>query len=456
MGLCRLVCGLVLPLSVVALHDNDLIIDYLMTGAGKGQAWNRLANMTDLVGHRLCGSADYVRGANYMLDQLTKDGLTNVHGENAMVPQWVRGQEYAIMRAPRVNQTLMMLGLGNSVATPAGGITAEVIVVRTFDELKARAAEAKGKIVLFNQQCDWVNRPTACYGDTAVYRVSGPSAAARVGAVAMLLRSLASNEKTTLPHTGMMTYDSDAPRIPCAAITVEDAEAMDRMASKQIKIVVSLYMEAQTLPPVPQPNVIAELTGTDKKDEIVVVSGHLDSWDVGVGAMDDGGGAFVSWQVLSTLKALKLQPRRTIRLVMWACEEFGGIGSQAYFDAHQAAELAKMQLVIESDMGTFTPSGVGFSGNAAATAIMKNIVSQLAPINASALTVGGGETDNGPWCNAGAPCATLDTLNQDYFKYHHSHGDQMSVQDTTAMDLAAATFAVTVWGVANLDQLLPR
>jgi carboxypeptidase Q len=397
-----------------------------------------------------------MRGANYMLDHLGNEGLSNVHGENAMVPQWIRGKESAIMRAPRINQTLMMLGLGNSVATPPQGITAEVLVVRTFDELKARAAEAKGKIVLFNQQCDWVNRPTACYGDTAVYRVSGPSAAARVGAVAMLLRSLASNDRSSLPHTGMMTYDSDAGKIPCAAITVEDAEAMDRMATNKLKIVVSLFMEAQTLVPVPQPNVVAELTGTDKKDEIIIVSGHLDSWDVGVGAMDDGGGAFVSWQVLSTLKALKLQPRRTIRLVMWACEELGGIGSQSYFDAHKSSELAKMQLVIESDMGTFTPYGVGFSGNAAATAIMKNIVSQLAPINASTLTVGGGEEDNGPWCNAGAPCATLANLNQDYFKYHHSHGDQMTVQDSTAMDLAAATFAVTVWGVANLDQMLPR
>lgn len=451
-------CHLLLWLSMAFASptDNDVIIDYLTTGAGKGQAWNRLANMTDVIGHRLCGSTDFIRGATYMLQQLSNDGLSNVHGENAMVPQWNRGKEYVIMRSPRVNQTVMMLGLGGSVSTPPGGITAEVLVVQSFDELKARASEAKGKIVLFNQQCDWVAKPTACYGETGAYRVNGPSAAARVGAVAMLVRSLASSDKSSLPHTGMMIYDTDAPKIPCAAVTVEDAEAMDRMQSKKLKIVLNLYMEAQTLAPVPQPNVIAELPGTDKRDEIVVVSGHLDSWDVGVGAMDDGGGAFVSWQVLSTFKALGLQPRRTIRVIMWACEEFGGIGADSYFNDHKADELAKMQLVMESDMGTFTPYGIGFSGSAAATAIMKNIVSQLAPINASTLISGGAETDNGPWCSAGAPCGTLANRNQDYFKYHHSHGDQMTVQDSTAMDLAAATIAVTVWNVANLDQMLPR
>jgi len=378
--------------------------------------------------------------------------LDNVHGENVTIPKWVRGEEFAYMIQPR-HKKLNMLGLGSSIG---GNITGEVIVVSSFDDLKLKASQGltQGKIIVYNQQCDWINNPVNCYGDTAGYRVDGASEAAKVGGIGSLIRSLASLSINS-PHTGVQNYQDGVPQIPTACITVEDAEMMARMQDRGETIIVNYYMEARNYPDVTSQNVVAEVTGSTYPDEIVLVSGHLDSWDVGQGALDDGDGAFISWQALSYLVQLNIRPKRTLRLVMWSCEEFGGIGAQQYFDRH-SVNISKMDLVMESDMGVFHPTGIEFTGNAAATEIMQEIAQLLQPINTTLLTTGGDGTDISPWMNAGVPGASLANENDRYFYFHHSDGDTMTVLNSDDLDLAAVTWAVTALSVANLDDLLPR
>jgi len=257
------------------------------------------------------------------------------------------------------------------------------------------------------------------------------------------------------PHTGGQNYGSTVTKIPTACIAIEDANTFERLYRQGVQITLNLQMEAQTLTSVVQENVVAEIKGSTLANETVLISGHLDSWDVGVGAMDDGGGAFISWAALSAYLHLKITPKRTIRMVMWACEEFGGIGGQAYYQGHKS-EVNSISLVMESDLGTFTPQGIQFTGSDAAMAMMTSVGQLLVPINASNVTTGGEGTDIDPWMNAGVPGASLLNANDRYFWFHHSQGDRMDVEDPVSLDLCAATWAVTALGVANLDTLLPR
>lgn len=422
------------------------IIDLAVYGNAQNESYNRLAYLTDTFGPRLAGSENLENAIDYMLEQLKNDGLENVHPEVAMVPHWVRGDESAVMLEPR-EHLLPMLGLGYSVGTGPNGIKAEVIVVRSFDELETRAAEVPGKIVVYNQVY-------ISYGVSVQYRTQGAARAAKHGAVATLIRSVTPLSVDS-PHTGMQDYQDGVKKIPTACISVEDAEMMWRISEREEKIVVFLNMSAQNLPPVASRNTIAEIKGRQYPDQVVLVSGHFDSWDVGEGAMDDGGGAFISWEALSLIKQLKLRPRRTLRLVMWTAEEFGGVGAQAYYDKHKA-DVANFDFVMESDEGTFTPSGLQFSGSDSATEIMANIMKLLQPINATILEKGGGGTDIAPWMLAGVPGASLKNANQDYFYYHHSNGDTMTVQDPVAMNLCSALWAVVCYTVADLPDMLPR
>src|SRR5438552_3856671 len=276
-------------------------------------AWNKLAELTDGFGNRLSGSQALERAIDWILARMKAEGLDNPHTEPAMVPHWVRGHEKAELLEPRYVE-LPMLGLGGSVATPRGGIEAPVLVVSSFDELKAHAADARGKIVLFDV-------PFTGYGQTVAYRGVGAIEAAKAGAVAALIRAVGPFGMRT-PHTGSMApYDSTVRKIAAAAITMEDAAMLHRMQARGQRIVVRLEMEAQTLPDAPSRNVMAEITGREKPDEVVVFGGHIDSWDVGTGAMDDGGGMVIAWEAVRLLKKLGLAPRRTIRAVGWTNEE---------------------------------------------------------------------------------------------------------------------------------------
>jgi carboxypeptidase Q len=409
-------------------------------------AYARLGEMVDRFGHRLSGSESLERAIDWMLAEMERDGFANVRGEPVMVPVWVRGRESAELVAPRP-MALPMLGLGGSVGTPPEGITAEVLVVSSFADLEARGAEARGKIVLFDV-------PFTGYGPTVQYRSNGAVAAARHGAVASLIRSVTPVSLRS-PHTGMMVYADAVPRIPHAAITVEDATLLHRLQDRGERIVVRLHMEARTLPDAPSRNPVGELVGRERPDEVVVLGGHIDSWDVGQGAMDDAGGVVATWEAVRLLQRLGLRPRRTIRVVGWTNEENGLRGGTAYRDTHRDA-LDRHVLAIESDAGVFRPLGFGFGGSDSAYALVRQVGALLEGIGAGEVTRGGGGADIGPIMREGVPGMGLNADGERYFWYHHSHGDTLDKLDPHEMNLCVAALAVMAYVVADLEEGLPR
>jgi carboxypeptidase Q len=442
---------LVLPVPLVAqgaiADDYRAVADRIVAAAlSDSAAYARLAVMTDRFGPRLSGSASLERALDWILEEMRRDGLDSVHAEPVMVPVWVRGEESAELLEPRPRR-LPILGLGGSVATPAAGITAPVLVVTSWDDLTARRAEARGKIVLFDV-------PFTSYGRTVQYRTRGAIAAAQAGAVAALLRSVTPYSLQT-PHTGQMLYADSVPRIPFAAVTVEDATMLHRMQDRGETVVVRLRTSGRTLPDAPSRNVMGQLTGRERPGEVVVLGGHTDSWDVGQGAMDDGGGVVAAWQALLVLKRLGLTPRRTIRVVGWVNEENGGRGGDAYRDAHRAEE-ARTVLAIESDGGVFAPEGFGFSGSDSALAIARQVGTLLAGIGADSIARGGGGSDIGPLMRDGVPGMGLDVDGTRYFWYHHSDADTMDKLDPREMGQCVAALAVMAYVIADLPEPLPR
>jgi carboxypeptidase Q len=310
-------------------------------------AWDRLALLGDTFGNRLSGSKALEDAIEWAVDEMKKDGLENVHAEPVKVPYWIRGRESAEITSPR-QRSLVMLGLGNSIGTPPDGVEAEVLVVRSFEELDANAARANGRIVLYDV-------PFTTYGETVQFRTNGPSRAAALGAVATLVRSVGP-PGLRLPHTGALRYADGVAQIPGAAITTEDADLLQRMQERGTPARVRLRMEAKFLPDADSFNVVGELRGRERPDEVVVIGGHLDSWDVGTGSTDDGGGCVVTWEALRIMKKLNLRPRRTVRVVLWTNEENGTRGAVAYRDRHKD-QLAQHVLMLESDDGLLRPAG---------------------------------------------------------------------------------------------------
>jgi carboxypeptidase Q len=425
------------------------IADSLIHAAtGDSAAYARLGNLVDGFGHRLSGSASLEAAIDWVLAQMKSDGLENVRGERVMVPHWVRGEESVELVKPR-RARLSMLGLGGSIATPRRGITAPVLVVTGFDDLNRRAAEARGKIVLFDV-------PFTTYRETVKYRVQGAAAAARAGAVASLIRSVAAYSIRS-PHTGVMHYDSTVTRIPTAALSVEDAMMLRRFQDRGQPVVVTLRMAARTLPDAPSRNAVAEVVGRERPDEVVVLGGHIDSWDVGQGAMDDGGGAVAAWEAVRLMKQLGLRPRRTVRVVLWTNEENGGKGSLAYRDAH-ADQLTKHVLAMESDNGVFAPKGFRFSGGDAAFAKTQEIARLLRPIGADKVSreKDSPEADIEPLVERGVPGMGLDVDSSRYFWFHHSEGDMLDKLDPAEMGRCVAVLAVMAYVAADAPDGLAR
>ncbi|HEX9582469.1 MAG TPA: M28 family metallopeptidase [Gemmatimonadales bacterium] len=421
----------------------DRIIDAALADSS---AYRRLAELTDRFGPRFSGTDNLEHALDWILEEMRRDGLENVRAEPVMVPRWVRGEESAELLEPRPRR-LPMLGLGGSIGTPPDGITGQVLVVSSFDDLARRAAEARGKIVLFNA-------PFTSYGRTVQYRSRGADAASRAGAVASLIRSVTPYSQQT-PHTGGMSYNDSVPRIPHAALTVEDAQMLQRMQDRGQRIVARLQMSARMLPDAPSRNVMAELRGSERPEEVVVMGGHIDSWDVGQGAMDDGGGSVVSWEAVRLLQRLNLRPRRTVRVVLWTNEENGLRGGNAYRDAH-LAEVPQHVLAMESDGGVFKPQGFGFSGSDAAFGMVQEVGRLLDRIEAGAVTRGGGGADIGPLAREGVPVMGLNVDGTRYFWYHHTDADTMDKLDQREMALCVATMAVMAYVVADLPEVLPR
>jgi carboxypeptidase Q len=407
-------------------------------------AWERLAYLGDMFGHRLSGSRALEDAIQWAVETMKNDGLENVRAEPVKVPHWVRGQESAEIVAPR-RHPMVMLGLGNSVGTPPDGIEAEVVPVRSFSELDAAAERVKGRIVLYNV-------PFTTYGETVQYRSSGPSRAAALGALAVLVRSVGPPGLRT-PHTGALRYTDGQPRIPAAAITVEDAERVQRMHDRGMPVRVRLKMEARFLPDADSANVVGEIRGRERPDEVVVVGGHFDSWDVGTGSTDDGGGCVVTWEALRLMRKLNLRPRRTVRVVLWTNEENGLAGGRAYLERYRA-QLPNHVLMLESDSGVFRPTGFGFSGSAAARSTVQEITTLLRGIQADRIGATGGGADIGPSVEAGRIPAMSLEVDGNYFMVHHTPADTIDRIDPMDMARAAAAIAVMTYVVAEMPERL--
>ena len=422
-------------------------------------AWERTAYVGDTFGHRLSGSAALEATIDWAVETMRADGLENVRAQPVTVPVWVRGDESAALVRPTGYRDLPMLGLGGSVATPPGGVEAEVLVVGSFEDLDARAGDAEGRIVLFDV-------PFTTYGETVQYRLRGAIEAARHGAVASLIRSVGPVSLST-PHTGTMRYADDVPRIPHAALTLEAAATLRRIQERFEdgrggRPVVRLEMNAETRADGLSHNVIGELAGRERPDEAVVLGCHIDSWDVGQGAVDDMGGCAVTWEAVAVLARLGLRPRRTVRVVLWTNEENGLRGAEVYRDSLDS--VAGIQLALESDSGVFEPVGFGYTGApggremlaARVEPLVLDLLAQDAAVGPAGITDGGGGADIGPLMRDGVPGLSLRTDNGRYFWVHHTPADTVDKLDPGHLARAVAATAVLAYVAAEMPERLPH
>jgi len=441
------------PLSERYAEVAQRIIRAARSGNG---AYEKLQALCDDIGHRLSGSESLDRAIRWAVETLQRDGHENVRAEPVMVPKWVRGRESLELVEPR-KEPIPMLGLGGSVGTPPDGITAEVLVVRSEEELDQRAEQARGRIVLFN-----VPMPTehaergAGYGPAVRFRVRGASMAAKYGAVAALVRSITTRSLQS-PHTGAMRYADGIERIPAAAVTVEWAEQIARWQKRGVPVKVRLRMGAHLAPEmVPSANVVAELRGREHPEQIVLVSGHLDSWDVGQGAHDDGGGCVASMEALTLLRRLGLRPRRTIRVVLWTNEENGLQGARAYVRDH-AEEVSRHVAAIESDAGIFALRGWGVSVQdeerlQVALRQMAEICRLLQPLGDLRAYRGSGGADIGQLGEKGVPLIGLGVDMTHYFDYHHTTADTLDKINPSDLTDHVAALAVASFVLADMEE----
>lgn len=425
---------------------SDIAAKIIAGSLQDSNAYNRLSIMCDTYGPRLSGSQNLEKAIDWIVATMKKDGFDTVYTEPVKVPHWVRGNESLTLNAPYSKQ-ISVLGLGGTIATPANGVTGEVIVVRSFDDLASKSKQANGKIVVFNV-------PFTKYSETVRYRVNGASEAAKHGAIASLVRSIGPASLNT-PHTGGMRYADDVKKIPHAAISIEDAEMLDRQCALGLKPNVTLKLESKFLPDANSRNVIAEIRGSEKPEEIVVFGGHIDSWDVGQGAMDDGGGCIAAWEALRVIKKLGLRPKRTLRVCFWTNEENGLMGGKTYAKLH-AKEIPNHVLAVESDAGTFKPKGFDFGGSAKGMELAKEICSLLGMIDASACEEGGGGADIGPIMELGVPGMGLLVDDSKYFNYHHTNADMMDKLNPRELALCTASMAVLTYVVADMPKKIQR
>ena len=417
-------------------------------------AYERVAYVADTFGPRFTGTPALEGAIDWALAAMEADGLEGVRGQPVTVPVWVRGRESAELVTPAGTYDLPMLGLGGSVGTPPEGVTAEVLVVSSFDELTARADDAQGRIVLFDV-------PFTTYGRTVPYRVNGADAAAEVGAVASLVRSVGPAGLST-PHTGVMRYGEGVRQIPHAAVTAEASAVLRRIQDRGERPVVRLTMEAETRPDGLSRNVIGEIRGRERPDEVVILGGHYDSWDVGQGVHDDLAGCVVTWEAVRLLAELGLRPRRTVRVVLWTNEENGLRGAETYRDS--LGGVGHVQLALESDSGVFEPVGFGYSGAEPGREMLAERVEPLildllmtdSEADAPGITEGGGGADIGPITRDGVPALSLRTDNGDYFLLHHTPADTMDKLDAGHVQRAVAATAVLIWVAAEMPERLPH
>jgi len=426
-------------------------------------AYRQVAHLANNIGPRLTGSAQAAKAVEYVANELKAIGC-EVQLEKVTVPHWVRGEETAALvqfpgMAENTTQKIVLCALGESVATPSEGITADVVAVKNFDELKAMSRDKiAGKIVLFNypfdKQMAAEGRGGEAYGEAVVYRSDGPSAAARQGAVACLIRSVG-GEDYRIPHTGQTKYADDAPKIPAGAVTTEDADLIVDLA-KQGAVKMKLVMTPQTLPNMESANVIGDIKGGEHPEQVVIVSGHLDSWDLGTGAIDDGAGVAVSMEAANLIQKLHLKPKRTIRVIAWMNEENGLGGSKQYAKDHEK-DWANHFAVMETDGGADHPIGLNIKAKPEVKAMWKPIGAVLQESGAGALEFAEhAGADIEPMEKAGVPAFAPIQDSRFYFNYHHTPADTLDKIVPKELAENSAVVAVFAYAMANSEQPLPR
>jgi carboxypeptidase Q len=417
------------------------IFDRIMSDSS---AWDRMALMCDTYGHRFSGSSALNKSLEWAAQEMKKDGFANVTLEEVMVPNWKRGIGTCSLISPRERE-IKVSALGRSIGTPPGGIEADVLVVKNFEELTAKSAQAKGKIVVY--AIDWDN-----YGQAVQYRWAGAVKAAQAGAVASLTRS-SSPIGFDMLHSGVMNYEDTVRKIPHGAITLEDALFLKRLQDRGITPRIRLNMTCETKPDTLSYNVYCDLKGSEKPEDIVALGGHSDCWDYGSGAHDDASGCIAGWQVLKVLKEIGITPRRTMRSVFWVNEENGTRGGQTYAEKHKNE---KHSLVFEFDSGVFEPTAIGYTGDEHIFEILKGIepiLKQIAP--EMVLRKGGGGVDIGPMMKLGVPGMSLSTWGKnEYFWFHHGPADTPDHVDPMLFNKCIAAIAIATYIYADLPDFL--
>jgi len=426
-------------------------------------AYRQVAHLANNIGPRLTGSAQAAKAVEYVASELKAIGC-EVQLEKVTVPHWVRGEETAALiefpgQAQNTTQKIVLCALGDSVATPPEGIEADVIALRNFDELKSMPRDkVAGKIVLFNypfdKQMAAEGRGGEAYGEAVVYRSDGPSTAARQGAVACLIRSVGGADYRLL-HTGQTDYAGDAPKIPAGAVTAEDADLIADLV-RQGPVKMKLVLTPQTLPNVESANVIGDIKGSEHPEQIIIASGHLDSWDLGTGAIDDGAGVAVSMEAANLIQKLHLKPKRTIRVIAWMNEENGSAGSKQYAKDHEK-EWANHFAAMETDGGAGHPLGINIKGK-------PEVKQMLAPVAAILQESGAGilhlvehcGADIEPLEKAGVPSFSPIQDSRFYFNYHHTAADTLDKIMPKELAENSAVVAVAAYALAGMEQPLPR
>lgn len=410
-------------------------------------AYSMLNELTTKIGARVSGSPEAAKAVIWVKNQLREIGATNVSEVACMVPHWTRGKgENAELNR---NFLLSICALGGSVATPKGGIDAEVIEVQSLKEAEELGDRGKGKIVFFNRGFDPTLAATfAAYGGANDQRVGGATAAAKSGAVAVLVRSM-TLAKDDAPHTGAMRY-GEGPKIPAAALGIQSADKLSA-AIKKGKATVKLVLNCQTLPDEPSANVIGEIKGSELANEVIVMGGHLDSWDLGRGAHDDGAGVTQALEALRIIQQLGLKPKRTIRVVAWMNEENGGRGAKAY--AEYAAKMTEKHFAaMESDSGGFMPRAFGVSADKLEK--VQPWLPFLKDFGIEHFFAGGADADNGPLGPLGAILFALQPENQRYFDYHHSRNDTIDKVNPRELEMGAMSMATIAWLLSEQGDIL--
>lgn len=440
--------GLSYSLTAQTSHD-EIISQIKNKGLKELYAFEMLKDLTGSIGHRLSGSMNYEKAVLWSKKMLQGAGADSVWLEPVMIPHWVRGEEKAFLKiGDKKNIELSICALGGSIGTPEKGIQAEVIEVKSLKEAGELKEKAKGKILFFNRPFDRTNmNPFQAYGGAVDQRTYGAIEAAKVGAVAVLIRSI-TPALDDEPHTGMMRYADSISRIPAAAISTLDAELLSKELQERNVVSVNLSLSCRALPDVLSYNVIGEIRGSENPEEIVLVGGHLDSWDKGTGAHDDGCGIVQSIEVIRLIKSLNVKPKRTIRAVLYANEENGLRGGEAYA-ARERNKQEKHIAAIESDAGGTTPKGFGVTTDSIKFEKIQSYSSLLDIVGAGKIRKGGGGADISTLEKFGTVLIGLNTDPHRYFDYHHSHNDTIDKVHPRELELGAIAMAILSWIISQ-------